>query len=579
MRFVFAIISFVVAAVLICAGIAQRTILALPDEVSVSTSSNSGAAVTVIDGASLNAYDGSQTVTINGSGEIFAAYGRTSDVLGWIGDASYNAVSYNSSKDKFVSKLVKGTEKTVPDPSGSDLWIDDYKKSKTLNLTVDAPKDVSFIIISDGTKPAPSDIRVSWPLNNSTPWAGPLIVGGSIVLIMGLVLLLWATNHMRSGRGPRRKPQKMPKIPRRRGRITPRKALPASAGGRRRGMIAIPVILVGAIALSGCSAKFWPGSSAAPTPTPSSSEISTAPELPPPAATSRQIGRIVARIVDVATKADAARDATLIATRFDGAALQLRLANYSIRGADASIAALPAIPDAPVKVVLPQQTATWPRTVLAVLQDDKDATIPPVALYLEQADPRSDYKVSYAITLEPSAKLPELAPANVGAARLGPASNILKMSASDVAMAYGDILERDVDSPSYLDFDKTGDSLRLAVGLANKKAAIAALPTTAKITFGHLLGSATPIALATNNAGAIVAVNLNETTTVAPVEAGAAINPTGAVKALSQVAVSTKGVIATYGDQLLFYVPPVGSSGKIVLLGYSQGLVTATELG
>jgi len=579
-RFVLAIISFALAAVMIGYGVAQRTLLAEPDEVAISSTENSGAAVTVIDGATLNTYDGSQTLTIKGRAEVFAAYGRTSDVLAWIGDTSYNAVSYDTETDTMVSKLVKGSEKTVPDPNGSDLWIDDYKKDKTLTLTVNVPEDISFIIVSDGTKAAPADIRVSWPLDNSTPFAGPLIVGGAVVLILGLGLLLWATNHMRSGRGPRRKPQKMPKVPRRRGLRSPaRKAIPARASGRRRGMIAVPVVLVSAIALAGCSPDFWPGSGTGPSPTPSNSEISSANDLEPPAASARQVDRIVSRINAVATKADEARDATLVATRFDGAALQLRLANYAIRGGDASIAALPAIPDGPVKLVLPQQTDSWPRTVFAVIQDDKDATIPPVALYLVQQDPRSDYKVAYAITLEPSAKLPDVAPANVGASRIDPTSNILKLSATDVALAYGDILEKDVDSASYLDFEKAGDSLRVAVGLASKQAAIAALPTTAKISFSHLLGPADPIALATNDAGALVAVNLNETTTVAPVEAGAAINTTGAVKALSQVAVSTRGVAATYGDQLLFYVPPVGGGGKIVLLGYSQGLVTATELG
>ena len=104
-------------------------------------------------------------------------------------------------------------------------------------------------------------------------------------------------------------------------------------------------------------------------------------------------------------------------------------------------------------------------------------------------------------------------------------------------------------------------------------------PTTASVSFSHGIGPADPIALATNDAGAIVAVNLLEATTVAPVEAGAAVNPTGQVKALSGISVSTKGVVATYSDQLLFYVPPAGSDAKIILLGYSQGLITATEIG
>ena len=64
-----------------------------------------------------------------------------------------------------------------------------------------------------------------------------------------------------------------------------------------------------------------------------------------------------------------------------------------------------------------------------------------------------------------------------------------------------------------------------------------------------------------------------------PIEAGAAVNPSGRVKALTGLAISTKGVTATYDAQLLFYVPPVGSEDKIVLLGYSYGLVKASEVG
>ncbi|MCU1578389.1 MAG: hypothetical protein JWP19_593 [Rhodoglobus sp.] len=580
MRFILAIVSFVLAAVMIGYGIAQRTILAEPDEVAVSSVISSTAAVTVIDGATLNAFAGSQTLTINGSDQVFAAYGRTSDVLAWVGDTTYNALSFDSAAGAFASKVVPGAEKTVPDPNGSDLWIDDYKKTQTLTLTVNVPEDISFVIVSDGTQPAPSSIRLSWPLDNSTPWSGPLILGGAIALILGLGLLLWATNHMRSGRGPRRKPQKLPKVPRKRSiKGSSRRALPASASGRRRGMIAVPLVLASAIALSACTTNGAVPAAVAPSPSASASNGPDASAPPPPAVSTRQVARIISRISAVATKADATRDATLLATRFSGAALELRLANYAIRGADGAQPGLAAIPDGPVKLVLPQQTDLWPRTVLAVIQDAKDNTIPPLALFLVQVDARSDYKVSYAITLEPSAKLDNLAPANIGAPRLDPDSNLLKMSPTDVALAYGDILEKDVDSPSYLDFEKAGDSLRTSVGLANKQQTAAALPATAKISFGHMIGPADAIALATNDAGAIIAVNLNETTTVAPVEAGAAVNPTGAVKALSGVAVSTKGVVATYGDQLLFYVPPAGSDGKIILLGYSQGLVSAKELG
>ncbi len=579
MRFVFAIIFFTIAAGMILFGIAERTVLAEPDQVLLSTTVTTDSAVTVVDGATLNAFDGSQTILASGSTQVVAAYGLTSDVLAWIGDTDYTEVTYDSETESLTSELVSGAETTVPDPAGSDLWFDDFTEEGQLRVTVNVPDDVSFIFVSDGTEPAPNRFSVSWPLDNSTPWAGPLIVGGAVVLIIGLGMLLWATNHMRSGRGPRRKPQKLPKVPRKRALKPPsRRALGASAGGRRRGMIAVPIVLVGALALSGCSSDLWLSLAVAPTPSATSTDT---PDdgLEPPAATQRQVERIVARISELTATADADLDKKLIATRFDGAALQLRLANYTIRKADPAVDALPAIPEGPIKVTLPQQTSGWPRVVFAVIHNEADTTVPPVALLLEQADPRALYKVTYAITLEPSTVLPDMAPADVGASRLATDSALLKLTPTDTALAYADILETDEESASYADFEAEGDSLRLAVGLAAKEAIRSELPTTASVEFGHAIGSADPIALATNDAGAIVAVNLNETTTVAPVEAGAAVNPTGQVKALSGISVSTKGVIATYGDQLLFYIPPAGSNEKIVLLGYSQGLVTAKELG
>jgi len=577
-RFVLAIICFVVAAGMIGYGIAQRTVLLEPDQVDVSTVVSGGNAVTVIDGATLNAFPGVQTLSAKGDGKIFAAYGRTSDIEAWLGNTSYTKVGYDKASNSLTSSVVPGKETAVPDPTGSDLWFGEFSNDKAVLATVNVPADVSFIVISDGKSPAPANLRIYWPLDNSTPWAAPLIGGGAIVLIVGLGFLLWATNHMRSGRGPRRKAQKMPKVPRKPAlKPQSRKAIDAPASGRRRGMTAVPVVLVGLLALSGCSAIF-PTAGPASVPTPSRSAASPISSLDPPAVTARQVERIISKVSVVTTKADKDRDAKLIATRFTGAALQLRLANYTIRGVDPTIAGLPTIPDGPVKLTLPQQTLTWPRTVFAVIQDDKDTKIPPVAVFLEQDNPRSDYKVSYAITLEPSVQLPDVAPANVGASRLSPDSGLLKLTPKDAALAYGDILEKDVDSATYLEFDKTGDSLRTAVGLTYKQGIKASLPSTASVSFGHAIGPAPAIALATNSAGAIVAVNLNEITTVKPVEAGAAVNPTGAVKALSNISVSTSGVVATYGDQLLFFIPAAGSDAKIVLLGYSQGLVTAKEI-
>ena len=73
MRFVLAIVSFIVAALLIGLGIAQKTVFAAPDEVTASASITSSAPVTVVSGEALNAYPRSQFVEIGGSDTSFAA--------------------------------------------------------------------------------------------------------------------------------------------------------------------------------------------------------------------------------------------------------------------------------------------------------------------------------------------------------------------------------------------------------------------------------------------------------------------------------------------------------------------------
>ena len=579
MRFVLAILSFMLAAGMMGFGIAQQTILATPDEVSVSAETNGTAALTVVDGAAFNAYSGNQTISITGPRRIVAAYGRTSDVLAWVGDASYNLVTIDSDSGELVSTTILGTEQEVPDPYDSDLWLDNYTADLELALTVKIPSNVSFILAADGVLPAPNSVSLSWPLDNSTPWAAPSIVGGAAILLLGLIFLMWAVHHLRRAGGPRRKPQRMPKVPKK-----PRyKNARRSSRGSQRGSvttvtrIAVPAVLLSALVLSGCTATSGSGTADdATVPSPTSTAASN--EALPPAVSVSQVEKIVARVSAVSAEADESRDADLIETRFTEAALEYRLANYKMRKADSSIALPIAIPDGPVQLTLPQQTDSWPRTVFTIIIDETDTAVAPIALFLEQATPRENYKVSYSMNLEPSVVFPDVVAASVGTSRLAPDSGLLRSSPTEVALDYAEILEQDVESDSYLDFEAEGDSLRVNVGLAVKTKEKAALSSTATLTYGHALGFADPIAMATIDAGAIVAVHLYETKEAKPKEAGSAVTFSGQTKALSGISITETGIKSTYGDQLLFFVPAAGSDAKIILLGYTQGLIKASEL-
>ena len=591
MRFVLAIVSFVVAALLIGLGIAQKTILAAPDEVTASASITSSAPVTVISGEALNAYPRSQFVQIGGSDTSFAAYGRTSDVLAWVGDASYNDVEYDDETTELVSELVKGSETEVPTPIGSDLWLASYTDES--GITINVPDDVSLMIVSDGIEPAPSEVSVTWPLDNSTPWANTIVVAGGVLLLLGLILLLWALLHMRRGRGPRRKSQKMPKLPKQRGykaiKSKP-KAVESSSKGRRSiapRVAIVPIVLVGALALGGCSSDFWAGREPVQAPTasadPEVDAAEAADQLPPPAVTELQAERIAKNVSEVAAAADAASDDTLIASRLTGPALELRTANYAQRRANAEIAAPEAIPVGKFLMILPQQTENWPRTVLAIVEDTAvnadGAQLAPVSMMLVQESPRENYKAAYVMRLEPGATIPDVAPTSVGAVRQGPDSKLLALAPGLIAPDYADILLNDTASASNELFEAEGDSLRPAAGKPFKDSVTAPTQTNGTSSIEYATAEATGplVALSTNDSGAVVAVNINELETTKVIEAGATVNAPADVKALTGKTSSTKGFTRTYGYQLLFYVPPVNTGGKIVLLGYSTATIAASE--
>ena len=601
MRFVFAILAFVLAALMIAFGIAQRTVFLEPASTSMSTTVDDGSAYAVIDGSALGAFPGSQTITVSGSDSVFVAYARTADIQAWIGGDDYAAVGLDADTKSLAVTTATGTEvapaaeaeaSPLPtDPAGSDLWLEEFTGEKSLTTTISAPEGISVLIASDGTAPAPTDITVAWPTDNATPWAGPLIVGGALMALIGFVIYLLGLLHFRRSRRPRRNVPRGPRMPRL-PRVPRPKTIKASeiTGPRRsigRSMIAAPLVLVTGLALSGCSPEFWPTAApattgtatATPAPSAEDTEAPVVDETPDPAVTVPQLERIVGDIVDLTAEADANLDADSIATRFTGPALEQRLANYKIRAADSSFAATTALPDSPLTLTLPQQTDTWPRVVMTVLQSTDEASVPTMALVLKQESPRENYLVEYAVQLEASAKVPGVAPATIGAPLIAPDNKFMSMAPNEVGPAYADILLHGEASPSFPLFEAEGDTARTQLGVDYKAKQLLELEDTGTMEFTNAVGSGEVIALATNDSGSIVAVSVNEITTVTAVNGKATITPKeGPSKALSGIEKTSKGIQSTYGEQLLFHVPAANSTDKIVLLGFAQGLINSVEL-
>ena len=632
-RFALAIVAFVAAAVMIGFGIAQRTVYLEPDRVSLYAEIDGQTAYTVIDPDALRAFPGKQTLNVSGSNAVFVSYGRSSDVAAWLGDAAYVAVAYDEEARELTSKVVVGepaaddaptdsaneavppTATEVPptategdataaadptaSPVGSDLWLDEFTGERSVTTTVDVPEGISVLLASDGTAPAPTNLQISWPLDNSTPWAGPLLVGGALVFLAGFALLFSGFMHHRRSRGPRRN---LPKGPR--GRL-PSAPKPPSirrsqvSGGRRaigraRRVALVPLLLVPAVALTACSPDYWPRFDQPPASTAPASESALPTEEPEteadedaaamePAVTVPQMERIMRRVAVFTNDADTALDATALTERFDGPALAARQANYAIRATLPEHPAPVAIPAAPLTLTLPQSVEGWPssgRMVLTIAQNSNDPTVAPTALVMQQATPRDNFKIVYAVSLAPDADVPLVAPASIGAPLISPEFKGLVLPPGQIAAAYADLLLKGDTSEFATLFDPEGDVLLEQLGVTGQQAIRDALPPTADIAFSNAVGASPTVALATNDSGALVSVSIEQTERVTPNDGGTigfeAGAPGAALSGFTEK--SAKGVQRVIGVQLLFYVPSVGSEEQIRLLGWSENLIGASEV-
>ena len=603
-RFVWAVAAFVIAALMIGAGIAQRTIFEPPPAEATALPAGEEEAYTVIDGEVLNLFPGAQTLTVEGEGTIFAAYGRTPDVEAWLSDVPYNRITVDG--EEFRTRVVEpesvpeaeGPEDTPAEeaeeaesagrtPVGSDLWLDEFQQERRLSTPLQLPEDMSVLVASDGTAPAPADISVTWPVDRSTPWAGPLIVGGGIVLVAGVILYLLGIRHVRRSRGPRRKGLPLPPTEPIDLAVEGGKKGVISSGRRpaikaRRSFVVVPAIAMSGLLFAGCSSDAWPDLAVSATPSPTSSVI--VPEgQQSPAVTETQAERILARIASTVAEADAAADADLAASRLAGPALAERQTNYGLRAQLPEQTPLAPIPDRPVEIVLPQAFDEWPRSFMTVVEASDDTTVAPTIMVMTQADPWSEYKATYIAGLEAATLLPDLPATYVGAALAPPDSPFLRLRPDEVAAAYADLINNGENSAYWDDFDTAGDLLLPSIR-ENQQQRLDQLNQTgsgtSSLEFEATAGAGAPMALTTLDGGAIVAVEVRESDIVRPTNADAVIrlpeNP--AVRALTGVEQSATGFQTTYADQLFFYVPLEGENEPIRLLGYRSNILEAKVL-
>ncbi|MEO0049105.1 MAG: hypothetical protein RL556_437, partial [Actinomycetota bacterium] len=513
----------------------------------------------------LTKFDGQPQITAKGATPVNEiSVGNQADMLAWLGEDSYTYLNFNTKATKIVAASKLGTNSPAA-VAGSDLWYFDASKESKIRTAVNPGVDSAALISSGGNSHAPTKVTVAWLAKKDQLASDIWLIGGGIVLIAAIILNIWAYYTMRKNRGPRRRTPKAPQGP----KYRPKRARSqAAVRGRRsiRNFTAVAATGLVLASLSGCSI------SPVPSPTPSASESLN--QNDPAVLNGPQIKKIVHDISAIAAASDKDKSEGNLSDRFTGPALKARVAHYKLQSHSRSVANLTSISDINIKFSLPASSHTWPRSAMVVTSSDDAKTLPQM-LVLEQASPRENYKVWYAVDVLPGSKFPSVAAADVGAIEVDPASLFLKVQPSLIPAAYGDLIDQGDASSYFSKFSTSSDPFYQQV--SKSQADTIAKLKKASVSVGHDLGDANVISLATSDSGALVALYMTDTYTIKP-KKHSAVTVEGNEKLLYGGRGSTKGIRTVYGDMLLFYVPSVSGKGTIQTLGATQVLISVKGL-
>ena len=549
-------------------GIGQRTLWAPPQTVTAQAPEGSGAApVAVIEADLLASRPDGAEITVRSGDGVFLAVGRSSDVDAWVDGAAVTRIGAGA-EDSLSAETAEG-EDSVPSPAGSDLWVSEETGDSELSYTWTAPAagDWSVLIASDGTAPAPTDISLSWPNDEETPLAVPLIIAGALAAVLGLALAFLARGGKStppppgSRRAVRESDTAAQRIVARRGQNAGSSAPSSSSSTAKRTAAGFTAAaLAGGLALS-----LVPGAATA--------ADSSGPEENYPVVLDGQLSRILSSVAGTVQKADAAKDASLLAERTASTALKLREANYASASKVPDTDAPAAVAASPLLTDLVSTGTAFPRTVVAVTQGE-DNTVPQ-ALVLVQASARENYKLVSAIQMLPGTTFPQPPADGSGveavAADSGEGLALAPQAAVDAladALTNPDGGNKDTFAPN-----------SFAEAVTTFQAEVTDNPDNefATITFKHSPVASDTRALRTDDGGAIVFGYMSHSYSSVPREAGDSINLEGTIyETLTGEKNTEAGIDVTYGEAVMIYVPPAGGSGQAEVIGAAQELLSAT---
>ncbi|NKX54577.1 hypothetical protein [Arthrobacter mobilis] len=544
-------VGLIVAGLLaVIGGIGLKTIWAPPETVSASYSAAGPAPLTVIEPAVLGLSPERVDIKVQADGEFLLAVGRSEDVKAWVGPAAHTTITGEA--DGALQGTLTDGEAQAPNPSGSDLWVSEETAASGIEYrwADPAPGEWSILLAADGTKPAPTNVTVSWPNDTSTPGALVLIIIGALAAVLGVALALVS--------GRRAAPPAPPAAPRPGGRRAAREPerpagwVPDQEAGRTR-FAAGTVAVLAALALA--AGSVLPAQAA-----PAAGEAH--PVLLP-----GQLTRIMESVGAAVAAGDSAKDPDKLKDRVTGAALTMRSANYRVRAGKGDVQPPVPVSAGPVLTSMISSTSEWPRTAVAVTKGKSNPV--PQVIVLSQANARENYKMVGAMQMLPGTKFPQVSTEEGGttAVALKDKDGLAYSPNDALALLSGYLTEgknaKAVAKNTFADqihaFQKDQQS-------SNRNA---------KITFSRSTVADSVRSLRTADGGAVVFGYLHNLMRSLPSEAGARVELSPEFAALAGAESTTKGVDVTYAETVFVKVPPAGSKDKVSLIGVAQDLVAA----
>ncbi|BCW55080.1 hypothetical protein StoSoilB19_24540 [Arthrobacter sp. StoSoilB19] len=546
------------------AGIGQRTIWAPSETFTASVPADAaGAPLTVIDQKLRTLHDGTVKITVQGDGNFMLATGRPDDVSAWVGQTAHNTITGVTEDEKSLVVEHADGEGTAPNPAGSDLWVSNENASGELEYTWTPPADGdwSLLLASDGTKAAPASVSMTFPNDTSTPWAVPLMVLGSMLIVGGIVLGLLSARR-KDGEGG---DSGYARRARARNAETQGQA-PSSSSSSKATMVAAGVV---AALLAGSATA---AQAASPSPLPSGSASSTAKQAAgSPVLLDAQFRRILEQVSSATDAGDAAKDAAKLADRVGGPELEVRTQNYKIRSQVGTYE--PRMPVRSTKLLTTVVTSDrdWPRSVLAVTQGE--GNVVPQILTLVQQSPRENYKLMETTPLQPGTTFPNIS--RGGTETLSAADKTGLLYSGEEAMSGLADRLTSADSP-FKDKLVEGQSSPYIADTLSYQAEVAKAGENGNFSFTHKVVPESTVVFRTSDGGALVLGRINFGFEGTPKAAGDKLSIGDDAAALAGGKETTTGMVLSFAESMAVYVPPAGSTDPMKLVAATRGLVGAT---